>query len=426
MLDPVAGIAASPLYIVALAFFAYYPLLSALMWVATSLVYWFRRERHPDESFYDVPVDELPMVSVVVPSYSEELTVCGTMTAILELDYPRYEIVLVNDGSGDQTLKRARSFLADERVRVVDKVINEGKALALNDVMPLLRGELMLVIDGDSAPRADVLRWMVPHFVRNPRLGAVTGNPRVRDHHTLLARIQAVEFSSIVSLLKRAQVVWGRVMTVSGVLSLYRVSAIEDVGMFVHDAATEDISTSWKLQRRHWDIRYEPRALIDMQVPPTVRSLWRQRFRWAKGLAQVLRRNAAVLGSWEQRRLWPVYAEACMSILWAYCFITLTAMWLVTWALGAPLLGATPVPSWWGMVIGTASLVQLAVGVMLDSRYDPSVRNMYFWAALYPVIYWVQMSVITVLATPVGLLHPHGSGRWHTQRAAPDPQPQPD
>ncbi|MHB1477964.1 MAG: glycosyltransferase family 2 protein, partial [Coriobacteriia bacterium] len=234
----------------------------------------------------------------------------------------------------------------------------------------------------------------------------------------LLGKIQAVEFSSIISLLKRAQVVWGRVMTVSGVMALYRKSALEDVCLFVHDCATEDIATSWALQTKFYDVRYEPRAMVRMQVPPSLRTLWNQRIRWARGLAQVLRRNAKIWRSWKNRRLFPVYVEAIASIFWAYSFVALTALWIVTWLLGVPLLGATPYPLWWGMLIGTASLIQLGTGVLMDRRYDPGITKYYPWAVLYPLIYWIQMSVITVLATPAGWFKPHGPGTWRTPRVA--------
>ncbi|MBS3957537.1 MAG: poly-beta-1,6 N-acetyl-D-glucosamine synthase [Clostridiales bacterium] len=417
MHDIVLSIAESPVYIAAAAFFALYPLFSALMWVWTSLIYWFRREREEDADFYRIPNEGLPPVTVLVPAYQEGLTICRTIRGLLEMDYPHLEIVIVDDGSPDDTLEKALSFCDDARVRVVHKTLNEGKALAINDVLPLVTGEFVMIIDGDAVPAPDALRWMVPHFLRNPRLAAVTGNPRVRNRDKLLAKIQTVEFSSIVSLLKRAQVVWGRVMTVSGVIGLYRIRAIEHVGLFVHDAATEDISTSWKFQRHFFDVRYEPRAKVYMQVPPTLQSLWRQRLRWAKGLAQVLRRNSDIWLDWRHRRIYPVFIEASLSIVWAYTFVVLTVMWLVTWALGAPLLGATPVPAWWGMLIATMSLVQLGVGVALDRRYDPEVTRYYAWAALYPIIYWVQMAIITVIATPAGLLRPYGSGIWRTPRS---------
>jgi biofilm PGA synthesis N-glycosyltransferase PgaC len=205
-------------------------------------------------------------------------------------------------------------------------------------------------------------------------------------------------------------------MTVSGICALYRKEALESVGLFVNDCATEDIATTWALEKNQYQIRYEPAALVKMQVPETFLGLWRQRFRWAKGLAQTLTRNAGVWLHWSESRLWLVYVESTLSVLWAYSFVALTLLWLITWIMGYPLLGATPVPSWWGMLIGTMSLVQLGTGVLMDRRYDKGVAPYFFWAALYPLIYWIQMSIITVIATPLGIIRPRSSGRWKTVR----------
>jgi biofilm PGA synthesis N-glycosyltransferase PgaC len=176
---------------------------------------------------------------------------------------------------------------------------------------------------------------------------------------------------------------------------------------------------TWKLQRAAYDVRYEPRALVWMKVPGSLLGLIRQRRRWALGLAQVLRRHASVVIRWKNRRLWPVYWEACLSIAWAYCFILLTSIWLLSTAAGVPPVGASPIPNWWGMTIGTMCLAQLFTGVMLDSRYDPSVRRHFPMAVVYPVIYWVLMSLITAVATPSGILRRVASGRttqWRTAR----------
>ena len=418
MLEVVQSISISPLYLIATAFFAWYPLFTSIMWAMTAVIYAFRRERKADLDYYRVDDAELPAVTVIVPAHCEGEMIDRTITGVLALDYPHLQVIVISDGSTDETVERASKFLYDERLTLIDKRVNEGKALALNDAMAVATGELIMVLDADSTPDPDALRWMAPHFVRNPRLAAVTGNPRVRNTDRLLGKIQAVEFSSIISLLKRAQVVWGRVMTVSGVMALYRKSALEDVGLFVHDCATEDIATSWELQAKFYDVRYEPRAMVRMQVPPTVRALWNQRARWARGLAQVLHRNLRIWASWKNRRLFPVYVEATASILWAYCFVVLSIMWIVTWAAGAPLLGATPFPMWWGMIIGTAALIQLGTGVLMDSRYDREVLRFYPWAVLYPLIYWIQMSVITVIATPAGWFKSHGPGTWRTPRTA--------
>ncbi|MDY0341569.1 MAG: glycosyltransferase, partial [Coriobacteriia bacterium] len=410
MSDVIHAFGASPAYRVLMVFFAWYPLFTSIMWATTALFYSFRRERRSNRDFYDIPDTDLPLVTVIIPAHCEGEMITHTIEGVLALDYPYIQAIVISDGSTDATVQRAQRLLYDPRLTVVDKRINEGKAMALNDAIPLAGGELILVLDADSTPDPDALRWMVPHFVRNARLAAVTGNPRVRNTDRLLGKIQAVEFSSIISLLKRAQVVWGRVMTVSGVMALYRKSALEDVGLFVHDCATEDIATSWALQTRYYDVRYEPRAMVRMQVPPTLRTLWSQRIRWARGLAQVLRRNIGIWRSWKNRRLFPVYLEATASILWAYSFVVLTVLWIATWVLGVPLMGATPYPLWWGMLIGTASLMQLGTGVLMDRTYDPGITKYYLWAVLYPIIYWIQMSLITVLATPAGWLKPHGPG----------------
>jgi len=68
------------------------------------------------------------------------------------------------------------------------------------------------------------------------------------------------------------------------------------------------------------------------------------------------------------------------------------------------------------MLIATASLIQLGTGVLMDRRYDPSITKYYPWAVLYPIIYWVQMSLITVIATPSGWFKPHGPGTWRSPR----------
>lgn len=411
---------ASSAFTVALVFFALYPLLSAVMWTFTALVFRRRRESARDEAFYAIPDEVLPAISVLVPAYREAETLPGTLRALQAVDYPDVEIVVVDDGSGDATPAVVRAVRAgDPRVRLVRKEANEGKAMAMNDAIPVCRGELIVVVDADARIDSQALRYIAAHFVRLPRVAAVTGNPRVANTATLCAKLQVLEFTSIVSILRRAQVVWGRILTVSGVISAFRRSALEDVGLFDPTMATEDIDVSWRLQRRHYDVRYEPRALIDMEVPATVGALWRQRRRWARGLAQVLRRNAGVALSWKDRRLWPVLGEAVCSILWAHLLVVVLALWGAAAVADVPLRGVTPFPNWWGMLIATACLAQLVVGVLLDRRYDRRVADAYLWAPLYPVGYWLLMSLVTVRSTvPALLRRSSGPQRWRTARAA--------
>ncbi|HEX2026980.1 MAG TPA: glycosyltransferase [Nitriliruptorales bacterium] len=411
------GIEGSLPYWVALGFFAAYPIVSSLMWISLALNYFARRElRKPRTLRPPVPA---PPVSVLIPAYCEEQHIVETVEACLAIDYPDFEVVVVDDGSTDATLALIQPYVAAGRIRVVVKSVNEGKAMAINDAIPCLRGEIVLIIDADACPAPGILSAMVPHF-ESARVAAVTGNPRVVDRRTLLAKLQVIEFTSIVSLLRRAQRVWGRVLTVSGVATAFRRSALVDVGLFSPDMATEDIDVTWRLQKRFYDVRYEPQAVVWMRVPTGLRALWRQRRRWAVGLAQVLRRHASdVFSHWRHRRMWPVVIEAMLSIVWAYLFVGLTLLWAVSLAFGRAPAGASPFPNVWGMTIATLAVTQLAVGVLLDARYERSVMRSFPIAVLYPVGYWMLMAVVTAMATPRGVWRGRAVGapiRWRTIR----------
>jgi biofilm PGA synthesis N-glycosyltransferase PgaC len=408
-----------PAYWVALGFYAIYPVASSIVWVSTALHFYLRRERKgPMAEDEPPPLKSHPMVSVLIPAYCEEKVIAETLEAAVRIDYPNYEIVVADDASTDGTREAVRPFVESGRVRLVTKTKNEGKAMALNDALPCLAGEIVLIMDADAAPDPKILRWIVPHF-ESARVAAVTGNPRVANRETFLAQLQVVEFTSIVSILRRAQRIWGRILTMSGVVGAFRKSALFHVGLYSPEMATEDIEMTWNLQRSHYDVRYEPRALVWMKVPPTLQTLVHQRRRWAVGLAQVLRRYAGVAVSWRSRRMWPVLMESWLSILWAYCFVLLTGFWIVSYIAGVPPVGASPIPNWWGMTIGTMCLVQLFTGAALDARYDRTVMRHFPVAISYPIIYWMLMALITVFATPAGLMRKARKGRvtqWRTRR----------
>jgi poly-beta-1,6-N-acetyl-D-glucosamine synthase len=414
------AIESTPIYLWALVFFAVYPVVSSIMWTSTASAYWIRREFR--RRVEPLPMGTPPRVSVIIPTYCEELHIEETLEACLALDYPDFEVVVVDDGSTDGTVERVMRYVRERGVRLIAKRQNEGKAMALNDAIHCVSGEIVFIIDADAAPEPDALRYLAPHFA-SPRVAAVTANPRVVERETILEKMQTMEFTSIVSILRRAQRVWGRVLTVSGVATAFRRTALFDVDLFSPDMATEDIDLTWKLQKRYYDVRYEPGAVVWMRVPRTARSLWHQRRRWARGLIEVLRRHGpSVIGSWKRRRMWPVMIEAILSILWAYCFVGLTAIWIASYAVGHSPVGASPIPNWWGMVIATLSVIQLTVGALLDSRYERGVLRALPVVVLYPLAYWMFMSLVTVVATPQGLRPRRESrtvARWRTLRQEP-------
>jgi poly-beta-1,6-N-acetyl-D-glucosamine synthase len=411
----VKALSEAPFYLGLMGFLGLYPVVSGLYWIVGAVLFSHHRER-PDPDFY--ALEHHPHVSVLVAAHDEESVIVETVERLLELDWPSFDVTVVDDGSADRTSELLIPYAQAGRIHLLTKELNEGKAMALNDALPLLAGEIVLIVDADGRPRPDVLRWMVPHFVKVPRVGAVTGNPRVVNTTTLLAKLQAIEFSATVSVLRRAQATWGRLMTFSGICTALRKSGIEAVGGFRPSMATEDIALAWQLQTTYADVRYEPRALFAMQVPETLPAWWRQRTRWSRGLAQVLRGNASIMRDVRKRRMWPVWIEGLLSTFWSHLFFLAAVFWTVALATGVYGFAGNPIPNFWGLLIASVLVVQIAIGLTLDGRYDHSVRRYALWIPIYPLLYWMLSAAAAVRGTLPGLLRRPGSTpvTWQQRR----------
>src|ERR1700733_5580057 len=267
-----------------LAYSFYYPLTMSLFWIVGGLVYYLHWERKTGRHADPPILSHWPRATVVVPCHNEGAQVRETIAYAADQDYPDYEIIAIDDGSSDDTGR-----ILDEltgvypQLRVLHFPHNQGKAMGLRMATLAANSDFLICIDGDALLDRYATRWLMWHLTTGSRVGAVTGNPRIRNRSTLLGRLQVGEFSSIIGLIKRAQRVYGRIFTVSGVIACFRKSALHDVGYWNTDMVTEDIDISWRLQMRHWEIRYEPNALCWILMPETLRGLWKQRLRWAQG-----------------------------------------------------------------------------------------------------------------------------------------------
>ncbi|MGA8881457.1 MAG: poly-beta-1,6-N-acetyl-D-glucosamine synthase, partial [Azonexus sp.] len=310
-----------------LAYVFFYPVLMSAIWMIGGIVFYLRFERRPHRIVSQPPLrDEYPLIAVLVPCYNEEAHVEETVEALMELEYPNFEVVAINDGSRDRTGELLNALAARfPKLRVVHQLENQGKAVGLNTAALLTKAEILVGIDGDARLDPYSLHWLVRHFDQH-EVAAVTGNPRVRNRSTLLGRIQVGEFSSIVGLIKRAQRSVGLIFTVSGVITAFRRSALHEVGYWSPEKLTEDVDISWKLQLAGWEVRFEPRALCWILMPETLGGLWKQRLRWSMGGTQVLLDYWPQLLSAKTLRLWPLLIEYTMSITWA-CLFALLAVY---------------------------------------------------------------------------------------------------
>lgn len=393
----------------------YYPLFMSYLWMCGGLYYYFHYERHDPAPDQPPPLSEYPPVSVLVPCHNEAECLAETVAALRDIDYPEFEILLIDDGSTDATPQMLdRLARQDPRIRVIHLARNQGKAVGLNTAAAMARYDFFLCIDGDSIVDPYCLRWMMRQLVASPRVGAVTGNPRIRTRSTLLGRIQVGEFSSIIGLIKRAQRTYGKVFTVSGVMVCFRRAALHHAGYWNPDALTEDIDISWRLQTRHWDVRFEPNALCWILMPETFRGLWRQRLRWAMGGTQVLFGQSGLFSRWRNRRLLPVYLEYFTSVAWANIMAVVIVLWVLGSFVTLPPAWRidTMLPGWNGMVIGTTCLLQFAVSMFLDSKYEKGVGRYYYWMIWYPLAYWILSVFTTVVAVPKVILRGRRRATW--------------
>ena len=110
-------------------------------------------------------------------------------------------------------------------------------------------------------------------------------------------------------------------------------------------------------------------------MPERWGDLWNQRRRWSLGLAQVLRRHWRAVFTWRCRRFWPVVFESFLSILWGYSFVLLTLLWFISYLVGYPPVGGSPIPNWWGMLMATVCLGQLLTQTRFGLEGNRSQRR---------------------------------------------------
>mgnify|MGYP000010485052 FL=1 len=404
---------------VMLNFVFFWPLFMSALWISGGVYFWFYRERHWKWGD-DTPPPTLPgnpLVSILIPCFNEGINARETIEAALAQRYKNIEVIAINDGSTDDTHDVLEQLAVEyPSLRVIHLAENQGKALALKTGAAAARSDYLVCIDGDALLERDAVAYMVAPLIQFPRVGAVTGNPRIRTRSTLIGRVQVGEFSSIIGLIKRTQRVYGQIFTVSGVVAAFRRRALAEVGYWSPDMITEDIDISWKLQLRHWSIFFEPRALCWILMPETLRGLWKQRLRWAQGGAEVFIVNMRRLWSWEFRRMWPLFFEFCFSTTWAFAYAISIVLFLL--GLMIPMPDSLYVqhlfpPAFTGLILGVVCLLQFAVSLMIERRYEKGIGASLFWIIWFPVVYWLLSLFTTLVSFPkVMLKRKRGRARW--------------
>ncbi len=201
-----------------------------------------------------------------------------TIESLLELNYSKYEIIIVNDGSTDDTKQVAEELIGFRRgiynkikVSLINKS-NSGKANSLNAGIQVSRAEFILCMDGDSQLSPDSLTMAVRHFT-NHEIGAVAGNVKVQNRGSFLTDLQALEYIEGLNMARSAQSYMKLVNIIPGPIGLFRREAIESAGYYTNDTFAEDADLTLRILSKGWKIFYEPKAISYTEAPTGIKAI---------------------------------------------------------------------------------------------------------------------------------------------------------
>ena len=284
----------------------------------------------------------LPPISVIAPAYNEELSIIDSVRALLALEYPEHEVIVVNDGSKDRTLailietfemapveRTQLAQLQQTRILgvygsthypnllIVDKE-NGRKADATNAGIGFARTPLVCIIDADSILEPDgLLRAAEPFMADDGRLVAVGGAIRIVNGcevvggsmrrvgipRAMLPRFQVIEYMRAFLTARVANARLGSLLLISGAFGLFRRSVLVEIGGYRHDTVGEDLELIVHIHRymreqgREYRLEFAPEVVCWTEAPATLGGLRNQRARWQQGALETLGRHRAMIGN---------------------------------------------------------------------------------------------------------------------------------
>jgi cellulose synthase/poly-beta-1,6-N-acetylglucosamine synthase-like glycosyltransferase/peptidoglycan/xylan/chitin deacetylase (PgdA/CDA1 family)/spore germination protein YaaH len=238
-----------------------------------------------------------PRVAVLIPAYNEEKVIVRTIRSVMMSNYRNIRIIVIDDGSKDNTYRVARDAypadIASGRLTVLTKP-NGGKADALNYALERIDEEIYVGIDADGVIAHDAIANLVPHFA-NPKIGAVAGNAKVGNRVNLWTRWQALEYITSQNFERRALDLFDVVMVVPGAIGAWRTAPVQDGGGYHSSTVAEDADLTMNLLEQGYSVIYEDRALAFTEAPVNADGLVRQRFRWSFGILQAIYKHKGAI-----------------------------------------------------------------------------------------------------------------------------------
>ena len=251
-----------------------------------------------------------PFVSILIPAFNEGIVIRRTLESMLSLNYPRerYEIIVINDGSTDDTQAVVESVcLRHRNVKLVNIPPSEGgkgKSRTLNIGLKHAMGDVISIYDADNRPEPNSLLYLVANLVGDPKLGAVLGKVRtINARKNLLTRFINIEFISFQWIVQGGRYKLFNLATLPGTNYVIWRKILDKAGNFDEDAIAEDAELSIRLYEMGYRIKFIPYAVTWEQEPEQLKVFIRQRTRWAQGMSYIIRKFLRIAFQMKNRRI---------------------------------------------------------------------------------------------------------------------------
>jgi biofilm PGA synthesis N-glycosyltransferase PgaC len=331
-----------------------------------------------------------PLVSVIVPGYNEAKVVGNCVESILASEYPNFEIILVDDGSTDETLEAMKAFESDQRVRVIGKP-NGGKASALNAGIAAAHGEILFFVDADGLFTPSAIREMLNGF-SSEKVGAVCGNDAPVNLDRIQTRLACIQTHVGTGFVRRALALINCLPIVSGNIGAFRRSVIEKTGTFLEGFIGEDLELTWRVHKAGFRVNFAPKAVVLAEVPSTVRDLWKQRVRWARGLLQTIRIHKKMMFNLRYG-LFGIYLPI---IVTSMVIIPLLQLLIVILLPALVAAGKSPIPLSVIGLIGWLGLLMSLAATVFAIALNHAWKDLRY---IYTVLFWVPYSLLMNVVT---------------------------
>jgi len=223
-------------------------------------------------------------VSVLVPAYNEEKTIRASIASILASDYPKLEVIVINDGSTDGTEDAISDLIKAGSIMYIRKA-NGGKASALNAGIEAAGGEIVVFTDADSVFLPDTIKKMVRWFAV-PSIDAVCGNDAPLHPSTPVQKFLAVTTHIGTGFVRRALTLLRCLPIITGNLGAVRTRVLREINGF-REIWGEDLEITFRLHKSGKRIVFDPEPKVMAECPGTLTGLWKQRVRWIRSYIKI-------------------------------------------------------------------------------------------------------------------------------------------